>query len=195
MLQFLIIKVKSGGVRCWNVRKVSTKLRGSKYFLAKTMKVQSHIHLLYKDHTNILHVQNTVVSCLPLCFRSHLLRLTLFYFKIQQAVLGWHFEHTAIVVKYLPNVSFPLHLSVTTGTTHTLLFPCFPTFTTELSVYVLSSSPFFAPPPVSLYLWRHLFHPFISLCQKTGGHTSKSLCIQRESLCFLTLFSHLLFLN
>lgn len=72
--------------------------------MTETMKLESHIHLLYKDHMNILHIQNTIVSCLPLCFCSHLVDLTLFYFKIQQAVLNWHFKHATIVVKYLPNV-------------------------------------------------------------------------------------------
>lgn len=59
-----------------------------------------------KAHVNILHVQNTIVSCLS-CFCSHLQELILFYFKMQ-AVSSWHFEHKAIMVKYLPNVSSSL---------------------------------------------------------------------------------------
>lgn len=135
-----------------------------------------------KDHTNILHVPNTIVSCLPLCFCSHLLHLTLFYFKIQQAVLSWHFEHTAIMVKYLPNVSSPLHLSVTSGTAHTF-FPCFPTSTTELSIYVLRSSPFFCPPPVSLYLiTSSISSIYFSLSKIWRTYYSVSLCSEGTSV-------------
>lgn len=157
------------------------------HFLAKTMKVNDiFICFTNKDHTNILHVPNTIVSCLPLCFCSHLLHLTLFYFKIQQAVLSWHFKHTAIVVKYLPNVSSPLHLSVTSGTAHTLfsMFPDIYHWVINLCPQVLSI--FLPLPPVSLYLiTSSISSIYFSLPKIWRTYYSVSLCSEGTSL-----FSH-----
>lgn len=52
------------------------------------MKAELHTRRLSKGHVNTLHVQITTVSCLPLCFISHLLDLTLYYVQTQQAVLS-----------------------------------------------------------------------------------------------------------
>lgn len=129
----------------------------------------NHIFLCYtsKAHVNILHVQNTIVSCLSFCFCSHLQEFTLSYFKIQ-AVSSWHFEHKAIMVKYLPNVLSSPYLSLTSGNVHSIFFPCFPASTPQLSMNVLRLSlHFFFPslsiPYLSLYLSIHSYIFVISM--------------------------------
>lgn len=131
----------------------------------------NHIFLCYtsKAHVNILHVQNTIVSRLSSCFCSHLQELILSYFKIQ-AVSSWHFEHKAIMVKYLPNVSSSLYLSLTSGNVHSIFFPCFPASSPQLSMNVLQalSLHFFFPSLSIPYLPLHLsIHSYIFVISMT----------------------------
>lgn len=159
------------------------------------MKLESHIHLLCKDHMNILNIQNTIVSCLPLCFCSHLVDLTLFYFKIQQAVLSWHFKHAAIMVKYLPNVfcffSIASFRHLRDCTFYSLsMIPNIYHWTANFYPF----PPFFPPllwyPPITLI---HLFNSFICFCEKHGENISVSLPYEVTHLFSSPLFSHLFF--
>lgn len=128
------------------MRKVSTKL--SSTFLTKTMKVESHIRLLYKQRPYEHSAHSKHHCVLPsLMFllssaRSYpfLLQNTTSCFELTFRAYGHHGE---ISSKCFFSASF----CYLRDYTHTLFFPGCPTSTTELSISVLRPSPFRCPSP------------------------------------------------
>lgn len=120
------------------------------------MKVESHIHLLYKDHVNIGMFKT------PLCPASPYASLLIF--KISPFLTSKYNKlFQADILSRRPSwwnifQMFPLHciFFLTSGNTHTIFFPCFPT--SLLNCQCMSSvfSPTFFP-PLPQYPFIHHF--------------------------------------
>lgn len=141
------------------------------------MKVESHIHLLYKDHVNIGMFKT------PLCPASPYASLLIF--KISPFLTSKYNKlFQADILSRRPSwwnifQMFPLHciFFLTSGNTHTIFFPCFPTslLNCQCMSSVFSPTFFPSPPSVSLYPSFCLFNSFIYSCQKCAENISQSL--------------------